>query len=279
MRKIGFRVAAFFGGIIAAMALMAATTQTAMAQCPLENKSFISGETLEYNLYFNWKFVWVKCGSATMQTHKKSYNGQPAFKADLITRGSKKADKFFILRDTLTCYTTEDMVPLLYKKAAREGDRYYIDEVWYTYDDGKTNMKQHRINHEGKHFWNRATSGNCPHDMMSTFLYARNFDAAGWKEGKLITLPQVDGKKIINGYLKYRGKKVIKGDDGKKYRCLSVSYLENEDGKLKEIVRFYITDDANHIPVRLDLFLRFGSAKAFVKSMKNVKGTITSVVK
>jgi len=277
MKKKGMRMAAIVCSII--IALLAGTVQQTKAQCPLPNTSFKSGEVLEYNLYFNWKFVWVKCGTATMQTHLTKYEGKEAFKADLITRGSKKADKFFKLRDTLTCYTTQDMVPLYYRKAASEGDRYYIDEVWYKYSGEKADLKQHRINHEGKHFWKNATSGNCPHDMLSTFLYARNFDPSDWKEGKLITLPQVDGKKIINGYLKYRGKKVIKGDDGKKYRCLSVSYLEVEDGKQKEIVRFFITDDAYHVPVRLDLFLRFGSAKAFVKSMKNVKGTLTSIVK
>ena len=50
-------------------------------------------------------------------------------------------------------------------------------------------------------------------------------------------------------------------------------------GKEKEIVRFFVTDDANHVPVRLDMFLRFGSAKAFLVGMKGVKGPITSIVK
>ena len=38
-----------------------------------------------------------------------------------------------------------------------------------------------------------------------------------------------------------------------------------EDKKDKEIVRFYVTDDNRHVPIRLDMFLRFGSAKAFLK--------------
>ena len=55
--------------------------------------------------------------------------------------------------------------------------------------------------------------------------------------------------------------------------------MEKENGKYKEIVRFYVTDDANHVPVRLDMFLRFGSAKAFLVGMKGVKAPITSIVK
>lgn len=71
----------------------------------------------------------------------------------------------------------------------------------------------------------------------------------------------------------------MKADNGHKYRCLQLSYMEKENGKYKEIVRFYVTDDANHVPVRLDMFLRFGSAKAFLVGMKGVKGPITSIVK
>jgi hypothetical protein len=44
-----------------------------------------------------------------------------------------------------------------------------------------------------------------------------------------------------------------------------LSYIEKEEKKDKEIVRFYVTDDNKHVPVRLDMFLRFGSAKAFLK--------------
>ena len=44
-------------------------------------------------------------------------------------------------------------------------------------------------------------------------------------------------------------------------------------------MRFYVTDDQNHIPVRLDMFLKFGSAKAFLTSIKGNRNPITAVVK
>jgi hypothetical protein len=55
--------------------------------------------------------------------------------------------------------------------------------------------------------------------------------------------------------------------------------MEPDKGKMKEIVRFYVTDDDNHIPVRLDMFLRFGSAKAFLSSMKGTRSQIKAMVK
>jgi hypothetical protein len=54
------------------------------------------------------------------------------------------------------------------------------------------------------------------------------------------------------------------------------SFIEHDDGKNKELIRFYVTDDQNHIPVRLDMFLSFGSAKAFLRSYKGVRSKLSS---
>ena len=74
------------------------------AQCGIENTAFKGGEFLAYDLYFNWKFVWVKVGSASMSTVESRYNGKPAYRASLITRGNDKLDNVFVMRDTLLSY-------------------------------------------------------------------------------------------------------------------------------------------------------------------------------
>ena len=52
----------------------------AKAQCGIENTAFKSGEFVGYDLYFNWKFVWVKVGTASMSTVTSNYKGQDAFR-------------------------------------------------------------------------------------------------------------------------------------------------------------------------------------------------------
>lgn len=79
--------------------------------------------------------------------------------------------------------------------------------------------------------------------------------------------------------LKFMGRKTVKADNGVKYRCLELSYTEKDKGEWREIARFFVTDDANHIPVRLDMFLKFGSAKAFLTNMRGTRNKITSVTK
>ena len=253
---------------------------SAHAQCGIENTAFKSGEFLTYDLYFNWKFVWVKVGTASMSTVQSTYKGQKAFRSSLITRGNDQLDNVFVMRDTLLCYTDTDISPLYFRKGAREGDRYYVDELWYTYPKGNCHLKMHRIDHDGEVHWKEAEYKDCIYDMMSIFLRARNFDASNMKEGENIPMPISDARRLTNSWLKYTGKTTLKMKNGTtKYRCLTFSFIEREDGKNHELIRFYITDDKNHLPVRLDMFLSFGSAKAYLSGYKGLRNEMESKVK
>ena len=70
------------------LALFFILTLTAHAQCTFRNTAFGNEEHLNYNLYYNWQFVWVKAGTALWSTVASTYHGTPAYKASLITRGT-----------------------------------------------------------------------------------------------------------------------------------------------------------------------------------------------
>lgn len=259
--------------------LFLACTIAVQGQCNTENNAFKSGEYLAYNLYYNWKFVWVKAGTASMSTVQSNYHGQPAFRSSLITRGNDRADNFFVMRDTLLTYSTLGLSPLYYRKGAHEGKRYTVDEVFYNYPGGKCHIKQHRQHNDRSHTWKQATYQNCVFDMLNIFQRARSFNVSGWKKGQIVKFNIADGKDVTPAYIKYYGKYDIKGDNGVKYRCLKLSYYELEKGKYKQIACFFVTDDNNHIPVRLDMFLRFGSAKAFVTQIRGNRAPLAAVRK
>ena len=165
--------------------------------CGIENTAFKSGERLTYNLYFNWKFVWFKVGQATMNTDMTTFEGKKAWRSSLVTGGNKRLDKFFTMRDTLLSYCDPDLSPLYFRKGAREGKRYYVDELWYTYPNNTCQLRMHRIDADGEEHWKTARYKDCIYDMMSIFLRARNFDASGMKEGDKIPLPIRDRKSVV----------------------------------------------------------------------------------
>ena len=252
----------------------------ANAQCGIENTAFQSGEFMSYDLYFNWQFVWMKVGTASMSTVQSTRDGKPAYRSSLITRGNKKLDNYFVMRDTLLCYTDMDLAPMYFRKGAREGKRYYVDELWYTYPKGNCHLRMHRIDSDGEVHWKDAEYKDCIYDMMSIFLRARNFDASQLKEGQNIPMPISDARSLSNSWLKYKGKTTLKmRNNNNKYRCLVFSFIERDSkGKNHELIRFFITDDKNHLPVRLDMFLSFGSAKAYLTAFKGLRNEMTSQV-
>lgn len=242
----------------------------------IANTAFKSGEVLQYDLYYNWKFVWVKAGSASMSISSTIYEGSPAYRTRLLMRGSSQADKFFVLRDTLTSIVTQnDMRPRYYSKTDMENKSYRQREVWYSYPEGHCRAKQRYTHSNGQPSWKDETDNLQIFDMLSIMLRARSFDPSSWKKGHKIKFTMTDGDGIAEQTLIFRGRKNLKMKNGQaSYRCLVLSFVEYEKNKEKEVVTFYVTDDSNHIPVRLDLFLNFGSAKAYLVGYKGLLNPI-----
>ncbi len=251
------------------------------AQCPLVNTACKAGEKLNYELYFNWKFVWVKAGTATFSVSNTTYQGEKAMRTHLITRTSSTLDKFFSMRDTLIAVTSpSDNIPLYYRKGAFEGKKYRVDEVWFSYPEGRTHLKQAYRNPEGKVKHGQRDFKDCVYDMISMMQRARSFKLSQFEKNKRMQFWMADGDEVDNVYLEYRGKETVKQEHSKtKFRCLVFSFIEKEGSKENEVVRFFVTDDDNHLPVRLDLNLKFGTAKAYLSSYEGVRNPLSSIVK
>lgn len=253
---------------------------TVRAQCTAENLAFKSGEHVMYDLYFNWKFIWKKVGLASLTVYETTYHQKPAYRFNLLSVGSKKSDFFFKMRNTLTCYVSDKLEPLYFRKAAEEGKRYTVDEAWFSYSDGLAHVKQRRIWHNPVRDPQEMeySDTRCIFDMLSILAQARSYDPSDYKVGDRILFPMATGRRVEQQTLIYRGRKEIEANNDTIYRCLVFSFVEYKKGKEKEVITFYISDDKNHLPIRLDMYLNFGSAKAFLKSVRGNRYPLTSVV-
>ena len=261
-------------------ALGCATHALAQVTNAAENTAFNSGETAQYDLYYNWHFVWVKAGSATMSVTTTTYEHEPAYRVRLLTRGSSQADRFWVLRDTLISIMSYDLLPLKYTKTDKEGDKYRVRHVWFSYKNGYSYARQQYINPYGEVSWKTQSNHLTIYDMLSILMRARSLDATKMQPGHKIKFVMTDGDGMSNETLIYRGKKKVKMRNGSgTYNCLVVSFVEYEKNKEKEVGTFYVTDDANHFPVAADLYLKIGTAKIFLAGYKNLKNPMKSKVK
>lgn len=265
----------FFIGLL--LTILSATY--AVAQCGAYNDAIKPGEKLSYELKFNWKFIWINAGWANMTVDTIDYNGKRCLRTDLESYTNKKIDFFFKMRDTLVSITTEDLVPLYFRKGAEEGKRKSVDNIDFSYKNGKCIVDQYRKTKE-KTVKSKEEFDVCVYDMLSILLQARSYDASDYKPGDKILFSMATGKKVEKQTLIYRGKKNCKVKDGVTYRCLVFSLVEyNKHNEEKEVITFFVTDDKNHLPVRLDMFLNFGSAKAFLTKMEGNKYPVDCIVK
>lgn len=248
------------------------------AQCQASNDAFKSGELLTYDLHFNWKFVWLKAGKAYLTTTATTYNSKPAYRFTCLGVGSKKVDFFFKMRDTLTAIVSNKLEPIYFRKGAEEGSRYTVDEAWYSYSGGKSRVRQKRFYKGGEVVWTHQSSSNCIFDMLSILGQARSYQASDFKVGEKIHFAMTTGRDVEEQTLVYRGIKDVQVENKITYRCLVFSFVEYKNGKEKEVITFYISDDRNHIPVRLDMFLKIGSAKAYLRSATGTRYPVTSIV-
>ncbi len=260
--------------------LFACQLQSIQAQCPAENKAFKHGEQLDYTLYFNWGIIWIKCGSASFTTRDAYYKGTDGYRCDLLFRTNEKFDKYFTLRDTLEGYVSKDLVPLYFYKASLEGKQHRLEKAWYSYPEGKCSVKLEYTNPDNVVFRNEVTKDECMYDMMSMMALARSFDAKRFKKGDRLHFDMTSSDEVWPQTMIYRGIENFKANDGVTYRCLVFSMLDWEEKKKeKEILRFYFSDDDNHLPLRIDFKLKFGTAKAFYAGGRNLRNPMNSIVK
>lgn len=234
------------------------------------------GENLRYTLYYNWRFVWIKAGTATLSTTHVSARGADAYRCSLIATTGKTADAIFRLRDTLVTVVTPDVEPITFVKHCEEAKDVICEEATFGRHGGRYTVHQMKRWPDGK-VKNYDFIGEKPvYDMLSVLQHARTLDTSSLRPGQRLSFPMVTGKKVEDQNLIYLGREALTTDDGRNWNVQAFSILQKKktgktaaDGtpevEESELIRFYCTDDARHLPLQLDLFLKIGVAKAKIQ--------------
>ena len=240
------------------------------AQCKINNTFFQAGEELTYDLYYKYGLVNTKAGTSSLKTTAEKFNNTDAYKMTLLAQSSGTARKLFSLNDTLTCYTTKDLVPLAYLKNAREGKSHTVERVIYTYGSQGISLNTRRVKNGEFRFEETIKANTCIYDMMSVVFYARTLNYTGMKKGDTSKADFISGRKKVNMVIEYGGIETVEANNNNKYSCIKLilSIMDDAFSDKKEAMRVYITNDDNRLPVRLDSKLNIGSTRAILKSYK-----------
>ena len=243
------------------LALVALLLISTLAYSAPAGKVLVAGETLSYSLNMGP----IKGGDATLKTTAVKYNGKDAFKITLIAKTGKAAEKIFPMLDTLETIITPDIIPLYFHKHCFEGDDIVYETAKFSTLSGNRYraelMKRYK---NGRVKTLDSTFTKPVYDLVSIIAVARTMDTKNMKKGKKFSYSLAESAEIVNETLVFEGRESIR-TGGSKYDCLAFSLLEKRTDKgsttEKEILKIYVTDDERHIPVQIEIGLKFGKVK------------------
>ena len=238
--------------------------------CGIRNTAFQAGELLTYNIFYNVIGIYVNAGNATFTTSLEHINNRPVYHVAGVGSSNTKYDWIFKVRDRYESYIdTASMQPLKFIRNIDEGGYKKYENITF---NRTTNTA---ITTDGVY---KVT--NCIQDVISAIYYARNINFSKYKVDDKIPFDMFLDNEIYHLYIRYMGKEVVKTKYGKfnaiKFKPLLVKGTIFEGG---EKMTVWVSDDENHIPLRVESPIAVGSIKVDMMRYQNLRHPLTSLVK
>lgn len=237
--------------------------------CGIKNTSFNEGEKLKFKVYYNMGRIWVGAGEAVFNVAGETMNGKKVFHITGDGKTLKSYEWFYKVRDRYETYIDQEtMLPMKFIRNVDEGGFKIYNSVTFNQSIGQA----------------VSTNGiykvpNCVQDVLSAIFYARNIDFNKYKVDAKIPFSMFLDDKVYNLYVRYLGKEQIKTKYGTfntiKFRPL---LIEGTIFKGGEKMAVWVTDDANHIPVRVDSPILVGSIKVDLVGYEKLRNPMTALV-
>lgn len=238
--------------------------------CGVGNKCVQAGEKLNFKVFYNLSALWVAAGEANFTTRQESLNGHTVFHIIGDGQTYKSYDWIYRVRDKYETYIdVQTMLPLKFVRNVDEGGTKFSNNV--TFDQ-----------QQKKAYSNKKTFDvpQCVQDVLSAIYYARNIDYSKYKPGAKIPFNMFLDDKVYNLYIRYVGKEKIKTRYGT-FNAIKISPLLIKGTIFKggEKMIVWVSDDNNHIPLRVDSPILVGSIKVDMMGYSNLRYPLSALVK
>jgi uncharacterized protein DUF3108 len=243
--------------------------QTGGPGCGEKNLAFQAGEQVTMKVFYNTMGVYIGAGEATFTTTLEKFNGKDTYHCVGEGKSYSFFDHFFKVRDRYETYIdTATMLPMKFIRNVSEGSQKIYNNV--TFD--QTNATAISTNGIFK-------TTSCIQDVVSAVYYARNIDFNKYKVNDKIPFDMFLDDQIYHLYLRYLGKEVVKTRYGKfnaiKFKPLLIKGTIFEGG---EQMNAWVSDDPNHLLLRVESPVTVGSIKVDMFGYKNLRYPLTSLI-
>ena len=230
--------------------------------------SFTHGEKLEFRVHYGLinaaNIVFEVTPTAVEKQDRNCYN----IKAEGKTL--KSFDWAFKVRDRFETFVDKEwLAPVTYTKSVQE-DKYL--------DNDLVNFK-----HNKKKLYGVKGVLDMPeytHDVISAIYYVRNLDFSKSKVGDKFPLDVYLDNQIYNLGFKYDGKETLETDLGK-VKCIKLvpTLVVDRVFKDKDDMTVWVSDDDNHLPIRVKAKIMVGSIKVDITKYSGLKNEFKALEK
>lgn len=238
--------------------------------CGIRNSSFKSGEKIYYEILYSVIGIYVNAGYASFSTELENYNGKPVYHITGNGTSNTKYDWIFKVRDRYESFIdTATLKPYKFVRDVQEGDFKMYDNVTFN-QQANTAVNKYGV----------YKTPNCVQDVLSMIYYARNINFDNYKPEDKIPFNMFLDNETHSLYIKYLGKETIKTSYGKfkaiKFKPLLIKGTVFEGG---EGMTVWVSDDDNHIPLRIESPIVVGSVKVDLVGHANLRNPFTSAIR
>lgn len=237
--------------------------------CDVRNTAFLAGETVTFKVFYTVIGAYFGAGEATFNSTIETLNNKPVYHLTGEGHTYSFYDGIFKVRDKYESYIdTATLQPYRFIRNIYEGGYKKFENVTF---NKATNTA---ITNDGVY-----KVPDCIQDVLSSIYLARNIDFDAYKPGDKISFNMFLDKEVFSMYIRYLGKETIKTRYGKfravKFKPLLLKGTIFEGG---EKMTVWVSDDKNHIPVRIESPISVGSVKVDMLTYKNLRYPLTSLV-
>lgn len=259
--------------VLFSFSLKTNTTGFAVPQdsfCGIRNISFNVEEEVVFTVYYAVAGIYVNAGNATFTSRLETINNRPVYHITGEGKTNSSYDWIYHVRDKYETYIdTLTMQPLKFIRNVNEGGYKKYQNVTFnkTANTAVTTDGVFKV-------------PACVQDVVSAMYYARNLDFSQLRPDDKIPFSMFLDNEVFNMYIRYVGKEEIKTRYGK-FMALKLKplLLKGEIFDGGENMTVWVTDDKNHIPVRVESPLVVGKVKIDMMSYTNLRHPLTSLIK
>ncbi len=238
--------------------------------CTMKNTAFQAGEKIAMTVYYAVAGIYVNAGTATFTNTLETLNSKPVYHVVGEGHSNSSYDVLYKVRDRYETYIdTTTLQPLKFVRDVNEGGYKKYQNVTFN-----------------KHANTAITNDgvfkvpSCVQDVVSAVFYARNIDFSKLQPNDRIAFDMFLDNEVFNMYIRYLGKETIKTKYGKfraiKFKPLLIKGTIFEGGEQMVV---WVTDDENHIPVRIESPISVGKVKIDMMSHENLRYPLTSLIR